>query len=340
MKKLTLFTWFLLLGTFLQGYAQSGDLEVVSIDPAKSPLSVGETSELILAVNQNGPQDLPTGSARVTISMDTRYTNWVTPLTITDECGGIWTLQTTNVTGTTAQIQIRNNGGPLTFLAECIIHIPIQAVAVGKGSITVGSTVFGPGVSDPNGTNQGANSAVNVIGPTPVTLGSFVASKEGLSAQLGWVTLQEKNTKSFEVEHSLDGRSWRQLGSVAAVGNSLTQQRYSYQDTDPANGLNYYRLRMVDLDGHTELSRSQSLSFERGLQASVYPNPAVDYLTLEVKDISKVASVQILSTTGRAVYESAAPATQVKVSSLTKGLYLVRFQFKNGSTETYKVIKQ
>lgn len=340
MKKLAFFIWFLLLGTLLQGYAQSGDLEVVSMDPLKTPLTVGETSELILAVNQNGPQDLPTGSARVSISMDIRYTNWVTPLTITDECGGIWTLQTTNVTGTTAQIQLRNNGSPLTFLAECIIHIPIRAVAVGQGSITVSSTVFGAGVSDPNGTNQGANSTVSVVGPTPVTLASFTAKKEGISAQLGWVTLQEKNTKSFEVEHSLDGRSWRKLGSVAAVGNSTTEQRYSYLDTDPANGLNYYRLRIVDFDGHTELSRSQSLSFERGLQANVYPNPAVDYLTLDVKDASKVQHVQILSSTGKAVYESAAPAAQVKVSSLTKGLYLVRFQFKNGSTETYKVIKQ
>ncbi|PMD96204.1 hypothetical protein BWI97_12995 [Siphonobacter sp. BAB-5405] len=341
MKKLALFTWFLVLGTFLQGYAQSGDLEVIALDPLKSPLSVGETSELILQVNQNGPQDLPTGSARVSISMDTRYINWVTPLTITDECGGLWTLQTTNVTGTTAQIQIRNNGGSLNFRAECYIHIPIRAVAVGQSSLTVSSTVFGPGVSDPNGTNQGANSSVNVVdAPTPVTLASFTAQKEAASAQLTWVTLQERNTKSFEVEHSLDGRSWKSIASVAAVGNSTTQQRYSHLDTDPANGLNYYRLRIVDFDGHTELSRSQSLSFERGLQANVYPNPAVDYLTLEVKDASKVERVQILSTTGGAVYESAAPAAQVKVSNLTKGLYLVRFQFKNGSTETYKVIKQ
>ncbi|OZI07836.1 hypothetical protein BWI93_12475 [Siphonobacter sp. BAB-5385] len=226
---------------------------------------------------------------------------------------------------------------------ECVTYdVHIKAVKVGDAETVTGTLGFqGPQTPRNITSNDNSVTTITVVdAATPVTLASFTAKKEGISAQLNWVTLQEKNTKSFEVEHSLDGRNWRNLGSVAAVGNSTTQQRYSYLDTDPANGLNYYRLRMVDFDGHTELSRSQSLSFERGLQANVYPNPAVDYLTLEVKDASKVERVQILSTTGGAVYESAAPAAQVKVSNLTKGLYLVRFQFKNGSTETYKVIKQ
>lgn len=315
--------------------AQEVGINILSI-PAE--LKLGESGVILVDIcnNDASPTSAPTNRLRPLISLPSLV-----------EITGV-----TNADGsplTDFQILSQSSSSimmlyqPALPNPECVSYqVQIKAVKVGSAETVTGTLGF-QGPQTPRNITSNDNSVTTIAvveAATPVTLASFTAKKEGISAQLGWVTLQEKNTKSFEVEHSLDGRSWRKLGSVAAVGNSTTEQRYSYPDTDPANGLNYYRLRIVDFDGHTELSRSQSLSFERGLQANVYPNPAVDYLTLEVKDVSKVQSVQILSSTGKAVYESATPAAQVKVSSLTKGLYLVRFQFKNGSMETYKVIKQ
>ncbi|MCF0072749.1 T9SS type A sorting domain-containing protein [Dyadobacter sp. CY261] len=168
MKKNIMFALLLTFGAIQAVFAQSGDLEVVSVDPEVSPLQRGQTTRLVIAVNQNGPDDLPVGSARVTISIDTRFINWVTPLNITDECGNIWTVQTTNVTPTTAAVQLRNNSGVLASGMSCLISLPIVGVSAGDAAITVGSTVFGPGVSDPNGNNQAATSSITVIENTPV----------------------------------------------------------------------------------------------------------------------------------------------------------------------------
>ncbi|PQA56959.1 T9SS type A sorting domain-containing protein [Siphonobacter curvatus] len=192
----------------------------------------------------------------------------------------------------------------------------------------------------PTGATITALAIGSVSSALPVSLARFEVSKEGNAALLTWLTAQEKNTKSFEVEHSLDGRSWRTIGSVAAKGNSTAEQRYSFLDTDPANGINYYRLRMVDFDGYTELTRSQSIAFELAAQASVYPNPVADVLTLHVKDQTKLQGVQVLSSMGTTVYRTSSPGSQLSMQGLSKGLYVVRLQFVNGTVETFKVIKQ
>ncbi|WP_420153877.1 T9SS type A sorting domain-containing protein [Siphonobacter sp.] len=335
MKKLLSLLALAFVLVFSKAQAQDVSINVLSV-PAQ--LTIGESGYVLVEIcNQDAsPVSAPTNRLRPLVSLP----SLVEITGVTNGDGSPLTNFQILDQSTTSLMMLYQ---PALPNPECVSYrIQIKAVSVGTLETITGTLGFqGPQPPRNNPANDNSTTGIAVVdAPTPVTLASFTAKKEGLSAQLSWVTIQEKNTKSFEVEHSLDGRSWRNLGSVAAVGNSTTEQRYSYLDTDPANGLNYYRLRMVDFDGHTELSRSQSLSFERGLQANVYPNPAVDYLTLDVKDASKVQNVQILSSTGKAVYESATPAAQVKVSSLTKGLYLVRFQFKNGSMETYKVIKQ
>ncbi len=345
-SKTWLVTLLLLCGTGLSGYAQNNPYAnpyASGIVPAKSPIAVGETTVVTMTLGNNGASPIPAGGATFNIS----FTKDIEPdLSSFNLDGGPFTVTSFEDEGITyVQLTVSGAGIPAKtsplVKTSYTITINVKGKSVGGPTDMILNALPEPSIAQNlNPGDDNATAPFQVTQALPVTLASFTAKKEGAGALLNWVTLQERNTKSFVVEHSLDGRSWKSIASVAAVGNSTTEQRYSHLDTDPANGLNYYRLRMVDFDGHTELSRSQSLSFERGMQANVYPNPAVDYLTLDVKDASKVQQVQILSSTGGAVYESATPATQVKVSNLTKGLYLVRFQFKNGSTETYKVIKQ
>ena len=163
MKKFLIIA-FLFVTALTRSFAQSGDLEVIEISPSLPTINLNGTSELLLVVNNNGPQGLPVGSARVSISINTAFLNWVLPITLTDDCGNLWNVQTASPTATTTQIQIRNSS-VLPFLAGCTIRIPVKGIAVGTGSVNVTSTVFGPGVSDPNGTNQGADTQIIIINP-------------------------------------------------------------------------------------------------------------------------------------------------------------------------------
>lgn len=233
--------------------------------------------------------------------------------------------------------------------------VPISA---GDGTI-ISITVFGvdqtnanpqtnanfqnpaPIAGDATGNNSILTSANVVAGPQPVLLSSFSAQKEAQTALLSWSTAEEVNSDRFEVEHSLNGKNWRMIGRVAARGNSNDKQWYSFTDVNPANGSNLYRLRMVDRDGTFDYSRVKSLEFDIDIETALYPNPVAERLLLKTDDLKKISRVELYNSMGVAVIQAdAVPANGLDVKNLPTGLYVVRVTRTNGSTDTFKVLKQ
>ena len=120
----------------------------------------------------------------------------------------------------------------------------------------------------------------------PVKLISFSGRLNGTKVDLNWVTANELNTKHFEVERSGDGQLFTKLSTVIAKGNSTTVTSYDLVDPIPLKGVNYYRLKIVDIDGKFEYSRIVIIRIDNSVQlvTKVAPNPftgKIDvYLTL------------------------------------------------------------
>jgi len=120
----------------------------------------------------------------------------------------------------------------------------------------------------------------------PVKLISFSGRLNGTKVDLNWVTANELNTKQFEVERSGDGQNFTKIATVNARGNSNTATSYDLVDPTPLQGVNYYRLKMVDIDGKFEYSRIVIIRIDNSVQliTKVAPNPftgKIDvYLTL------------------------------------------------------------
>ena len=120
----------------------------------------------------------------------------------------------------------------------------------------------------------------------PVKLITFTGRLNGTRVDLNWVTANELNSKHFEVQRSVDGQNYSTFATVAAKGNSSTTTSYYQVDPSPIKGINYYRLKMVDLDGVFEYSNVVIIRIENNTQlvTKVTPNPftgKVDvYLTL------------------------------------------------------------
>ena len=89
----------------------------------------------------------------------------------------------------------------------------------------------------------------------PVTGLTFSTEQKDDHVLLRWSTLTEQNTDRFGVEHSLDGRAWKNIAWVAAAGNSTSTRNYSYLHMNPVRGLNYYRILQQDRDGRNVYSR-------------------------------------------------------------------------------------
>lgn len=112
--------------------------------------------------------------------------------------------------------------------------------------------------------------------PLPITLVSFIAEAIGDIIALDWSTASEENFEKFVVERSATGISFEDIGEVIGAGNSKEIRYYTFEDQEPLYGINYYRLKSVDLDGKFEYSGVVYVrqDAERQKNLVVYPNPS------------------------------------------------------------------
>ena len=177
--------------------------------------------------------------------------------------------------------------------------------------------------------------------PLPVELISFSVSKEQSTAIVQWITSEETNSASFEIQHSFNAKNWAPIGSVAASGDSKTERAYTFHHQIPAKGDNLYRLKMIDRDGTFAYSRIRSLKSEGTLETeiTVYPNPASN--TLFVRNPGMVSGLTILNINGQVVLQSDSidgNTGKLSIENLPSGIYVVRIKRKNGLDSAHKIL--
>jgi hypothetical protein len=165
----------------------------------------------------------------------------------------------------------------------------------------------------------------------PVSLASFEVHKLPKSARLHWTTLSERNNDRFEVERATDGKTWKSIASVPSQNpNSTRRLEYSFEDTAPDAGSNYYRLRQIDFDGTQSISKVVKTDFGTRLLLSVSPNPAQnDRVTIAFGEAKQNLTVQILDAQGRLLrawthHPEDAPSVEADLSSFSGNLFFVK----------------
>ncbi|HVU56326.1 MAG TPA: T9SS type A sorting domain-containing protein [Puia sp.] len=140
----------------------------------------------------------------------------------------------------------------------------------------------------PSGSEGNSYLFLGFSAPLPVSLLTFTATGVDSRSLLSWSTAQEQNTDHFDIERSVDGVSFSSIGAVQAAGNSSLVKEYSYIDASPVMGADYYRLKMVDLDGNFTYSKIAVVSFRASGPAVIaaYPNPAHDNFSLSFKNMT------------------------------------------------------
>lgn len=87
-------------------------------------------------------------------------------------------------------------------------------------------------------------------GCLPVDLISFNGKVINRSIKLQWSTATETNNAYYTIFRSPNGfEYWELVSSIQGAGNSNIQRTYTYIDTKPNNGLNYYVLMQTDFNG-------------------------------------------------------------------------------------------
>jgi hypothetical protein len=185
-----------------------------------------------------------------------------------------------------------------------------------------------------------------VTNPLPVTLLNFSGNLKGNNILLDWSTANEINSKEFEIEKSVDGINYRKISSVAAAGNTASTNSYNYLDRE-ATEINYYRLKMIDLNGTSKISNTVVIK-NTGLVQNIaaISNPFKDYINIRFTKMPKgkvVLSLTDLSGKRLGVNEYYQPASAILRfdnynKNLVKGIYILQ-AVADGKRYSIKVMK-
>ena len=168
------------------------------------------------------------------------------------------------------------------------------------------------------------NSSLAVL---PLRWLSFTAQQQNETVLLQWTTASELNTNDFAMEHSIDGKNWKNIGSVLAAGNSNGTHSYNFLHNAPVNGINYYRIRQNDNDGRYNYSKIVSVNIsEETNPFKLVANPVVDQtLQLQINS-SSGQIITLISNDGKILWskEFSRGFHSLNVHTLSKGVYFLK----------------
>ncbi len=185
-----------------------------------------------------------------------------------------------------------------------------------------------------SGTDPGGCTAL------PVQLSIFEGKLENDAVVLRWRTESEQDNDYFQVERSLDGKSFEAIGKVQGEGTTVEVQEYSYIDASPV-ALNYYRLKQVDFDGSYAYSEVITVfTISKDSDTKIYPTPTTNILTIEAK--SEISEIQVMDITGKVVMTQQFGATtqlELNVARLVAGSYFIAIKTERG-VEMIRFVKK
>jgi hypothetical protein len=203
--------------------------------------------------------------------------------------------------------QFNSAGGTLTF-------IPATAITTG--------TAFGQRYLefDVDGFSEFWIHTGNT--PLPLDLISFTGNLQNNMAQLQWETANMINVKGFDVEKSIDAKSFTSIGFV----NASSANAYSFTDTRCYDRNNYYRLKMIDIDGQYTYSKTIKLVNTAKAEITIFPNPVLNELNI-ICSIPNY-TYTILDIYGHEIIKGQSNSSSVEIpsSSLAKGIYVVQIE--------------
>jgi hypothetical protein len=190
-----------------------------------------------------------------------------------------------------------------------------------------------------------SNVAINELTLTnysalPVSLSNFIVDDIHCVAHLSWTTASEQNSKDFEVQMSTDAINFITIGTVPSSGNSNSEKQYSYK-TNLKNPNNYFRLRMVDLDGKSKYSAVVNVSGNcSSTIITIFPNPVENIIN--IAGLSGENKLIVLNAAGKLliVQNTTNSVEKVDVNNLPSGTYMIQVLKGQNLLKTIKIIKK
>ena len=216
---------------------------------------------------------------------------------------------------------------------------PIDNADAVTNTAGVGTVLFSTGLVNTNFSQFSIG-----INPTtlPVKLISFTAILQPDSkVSLAWKVAEEVDFKAYEIEQSTDAVKFNKIGILFAKN----QETYYYTDIANRNGLNYYRLKLVNNDGSFAYSQIRAVNIKQKMTLVINQNPVTNgwlSFTLKSEQAKSAGTFEIFNTKGQLIkstYMTEIEANKHYFSGLsTKGIYIVRLTLTDGVVLNQKIV--
>jgi hypothetical protein len=174
----------------------------------------------------------------------------------------------------------------------------------------------------------------------PVKFANFSGQVFDSYNQLFWKTEAAVNVEKMMVQKSINSTSFENIGEVNELNKIMNG---SFRDPLPFDET-FYRLAIINTDRSTSYSGIVSLKRTHHTLLTAYPNPAKDYLSIQVNSASAgVYKIELYNGVGQLVKQKNIFINQTNslpVSQLAPGLYQLLLYRNNVKTETHTILLQ
>lgn len=241
--------------------------------------------------------------------------------------------------------------GPITSTSPAATY-PISSVTfAGKGPKTSSAAVGSPAYEDFTAyTFDVALSSTNALSVTGTGVG---ANRFGMTVFVDWNSngnFDDAGEQYFTTPATFLGGTGAAItltGNIAvpsgtAIGAKRMRIKYNFSSSTTA-------LNPALANGCSQMTNGQTEDYTINLvttlgtsavakaAVSVYPNPFKD--VLKISDVKGVKSISISDVSGRQV-KNMTPSTELDLSSLKSGLYIVTLRMEDGTVNSIKAIKK
>lgn len=198
-----------------------------------------------------------------------------------------------------------------------------------------------------NGSNNDYGYISTEIAALPIELAHFSAKKaENNNVQLFWKTFSETNNDQFVIERSINDRDFEAVGTIKGNGTTTEPREYAFRDR-PVFGEKAtakYRLKQVDFDGKSTLSKIVSVEIGGPNTFAILPNIVQpgEAVRLQTGDFENEATFEVFDFSGKLVrrqfFAPGPDSFSLPTDDLKSGQYLVQAaQGQSVSTATFLV---
>lgn len=264
----------------------------------------------------------------------------------------------TNMSNANGRVFLVNGTSPVTACnAANIIDL------VGYGTATCNETSAAPAASNALSVNRTFPSAdtdnnsidFTTAAPTPrnssfvvatSAVNNFSASKTASTSILKWATACQSSHNEFVLEKSSDGKKFNPIYAQIINQNSCNEI-FNYEDLQPYNGVNYYRLKIKRNTGEIEFSEILLLKFGKFETIKLVPTLVTNNVNIFYESATESNSTwSVYDCIGNKVFSKSIPLLKgqntitINAYSFAPGVYLVKAITNSGLTQMVNFIKQ